>query len=158
MHRNAVVEVCAETRKTLLKKKIRIGWQICRIADYITATRCFKCSKFNHRTQDCRGEVTCPLCAGHHILKECKGDSTTFKCTNCENYNKHNPTKNISVAHSALDRKCPSLQAVLEKNRQNTELNGRQADFTRQTKEQNGQNKHKIQMSTNKPTTFKDSY
>ena len=120
-HRNAVVEVSAETRRTLLNKKIRIGWQICRIDDYITATRCYKCSKFNHRTQDCRGEVTCPLCAGNHTLKECKGDSTMFKCINCENYKKHNPTSNISAAHSALDRKCPSLQAILQKNRQNTE-------------------------------------
>ena len=39
----------------------------------------------------------------------------TFKCINCENYNRHNPTKIVSVNHSALDRKCPSLHAVLEK-------------------------------------------
>jgi len=86
MHRNAVVEVGAETRKILLNKKVRLGWQICKTDDYLTATSCFKCSKFNHRTQDCRGEVTCPLCAGPHTLKEWKGDPTTFKCTNCENY------------------------------------------------------------------------
>ena len=120
MHRNAVVEVGAEIRKILLNKKVRIGWQICKTDDYLTATRCFKCSKFNHRTQDCRGEVTCPLCAGPHTLKECKGDTTTFKCVNCQNFNRYNPTKNISVNHSALDRKCPSLHAVLEKNRLNT--------------------------------------
>ena len=115
MHRNAVVEVGAETRKILLNKKVRLGWHIYKTDDYFTATRCFKCSKFNHRTHDCRGEVTCSLCAGPHTLKECKGDPTTFKCTNCENYKTHNPTKNISVNHSALDRKCPSLHAVLEK-------------------------------------------
>ena len=116
-----MVEVSVETRRAILNKKIRIGWQICRTDDYIVATRCYKCSKFNHRTQDCRGEVTCPLCAGTHTLKECKGDSTKFKCINCENYNKHNPTSKISVAHSTLDRNCPSLQAVLEKNIKNTE-------------------------------------
>jgi hypothetical protein len=120
MHRNAVVEVGVETRKILLNKKVRLGWQICKTDDYLTATRCFKCSKFNHRTQDCRGEVTCPLCFGPHTLKECKGDPTTSKCTNYENYSRHSPTKNISVNHSALDRKCPSLHAVLEKNRLNT--------------------------------------
>jgi len=120
MHRNAVIEVGAETRKILLNKKVRLGWQICNTDEYLTETRCLKCSKFNHRTQDCRGEVTCPLCAGPHTLKECKGDPTTFKCTNCENYNRNNPTKNISVNHSALDRKCPSLHAVSEKNRLNT--------------------------------------
>ena len=69
LHRTAVLEVGAEIRKILFNKKVRLGWQICRTDDYLTATRCFKCSKFNHRTQDCRGEITCPLCAGPHILK-----------------------------------------------------------------------------------------
>ena len=87
----------------------------------MTTTRCVKCSKLNHRTQDCRGEITCPLCAGPHIQKECKGDPTTIKCTNCENYKRHdNTTNKISVHHSTLDRKCPSVHAVLEKNRKNT--------------------------------------
>jgi len=120
MHHNAVVEVRAGIRKILLNKKVRLGWQICKTDDFLTTTRCFKRSKFNHRIQDCRGEVTYPLCAGPHTPKECKGAPTTFKCTNCENYKRHNPTKNISVNHSALDRKCPSLHAVLEKNRLNT--------------------------------------
>ena len=120
-HRNAVVEVGADTKRTLLHRKIKLGWQVCRTDDYVTATRCFKCSKFNHRTTDCRGDVTCPLCAGPHTIKECKSDTTTYKCINCEIYNRHNPTKVISVAHSALDKGCPSLQVVLERNRLNTE-------------------------------------
>ena len=32
-----------------------------------------------------------------------------------------NPTKAINEAHTALHKGCPSLQAVLERNRQNTE-------------------------------------
>ena len=121
MHRNDVVEVGSETRKTLTHRKIKLGWQMCRTDDYITATRCFNCSKFNHRTIECRGEVTCPLCAGPHNLKECKSDPKAYKCTNCETYNRHNPNKKISADHSALDKRCPSLQAILEKNRLNTE-------------------------------------
>jgi hypothetical protein len=69
MYRNVVVEVGVDTRKTVLHRKIKLGWQICRIEDYLVATRCFKCSKFNHRTQECGGEVTCPLCTGPHTLK-----------------------------------------------------------------------------------------
>ena len=72
MTRNLVVEVGADTRKLLLQRKIKMGWQICRIDDYLVANRCFKCSRFNHRHRDCRGEVTCPLCAGPHMLKECR--------------------------------------------------------------------------------------
>jgi hypothetical protein len=121
MHRNAVVEVGPDTRKSLLRSKIKLGWLVCRADDYVTATRCFKCSKFNHRTTECRGDVACPLCAGPHTIKECKSDPTTYKCINCEIYNRHNPTKVISAAHSALDKGCPSLKAVLERNRLNTE-------------------------------------
>jgi len=36
--RNAVVEVGAETRKTLLRSKIKMGWHVCRTDDYETAT------------------------------------------------------------------------------------------------------------------------
>jgi len=35
MNRNLVVEVGADTRKILLQRKIKIGWQICRIEDYL---------------------------------------------------------------------------------------------------------------------------
>jgi len=121
MNRNAVLEVGADIRKTLLSSKSRLGWHVCRADDYVTATRCFKFSKFNHRTAECRGEVTCPLCAGTHTIKECKNDPTTHKYINCATNHKHNPTKVISADHSAWDRGCPSLQEVLEKNRLNTE-------------------------------------
>jgi len=79
MNRNLVVEVGADTRKILLQRKIKIGWQICRIDEYLVANRCFKCSRFNHRHRDCRGEVTCSLCTGPHTLKECKADSMVHK-------------------------------------------------------------------------------
>ena len=120
-YRNAVIEVGADTRKNLLHKKIKLGWQICKTDDYLVATRCYNCSKFNHRTQECRGEVTCPLCAGPHTLKECTGDSTTHKCTNCQQYNKYNPKKTINDAHSSLDKKCPSWQAAIAKIKMNTD-------------------------------------
>jgi len=85
-NRNAVVEVGADTRKTLIRNKIKLGWHVCRTDDYVTATRCFKCSKFNHRLTECRGEVTCPLCAGPHTIKECKSDTKAYKCINCETF------------------------------------------------------------------------
>jgi len=108
-------------KKNILHKKIKLGWQICKIDDYIVATRCYNCSKFNHRTQECRKEGTCPRCAGPHTLKECTEDSTTHNCINCANYNKYNPTKTINDAHSSLDKKCPSWQAAIAKIKMNTE-------------------------------------
>ena len=116
--RNLVIEVSAQTRKHLIQK-VKLGWLICRIEDYLMAKRCFKCSRFNHRFQECRGTETCPLCAGSHRLKECTAQPADYKCTNCQTFNTHNKNAKISENHSSLDRNCPSLHAVLEKNRQN---------------------------------------
>jgi len=114
------MEVGAQTRKQLLQKKIKLGWLICKIDDYVVANRCFKCSRFNHKFRDCRGEETCPLCARSHNLKECTATPMEYKCLNCLTYNKHNQNKKkVCDNHSSLDRNCPSLQAVLEKYRQN---------------------------------------
>jgi hypothetical protein len=118
--RNLVMEVGAQTRKLLIQNKAKLGWHICKIEDYVVANRCFKCSRFNHRVRDCRGEVTCPLCTGSHTLKECKTDPRSYKCINCSTY-KYNPSKNISVDHSSLDKRCPSMQAIIEKYRLNTD-------------------------------------
>ena len=119
--RNLVIEVTAQTRKLLLQKKVKLGWLICNVEDYLVVNRCFKCSKFNHRFQNCHGEETCPLCAGRHKLKDCTANPADYKCTNCATYNMHNKNTRICDKHSSLDRNCPSLQAVLERYRQNTE-------------------------------------
>jgi hypothetical protein len=115
------VEVEAQTRKLLLQKKVKLGWLLCKIDDYLVANRCFKCSGFNYRFSECRGEETCPLCAVSHKLKGYTASPTTYTCINCLTYNKHNQHKNICYNHSSLDKKCPILQAILEKYRQNTD-------------------------------------
>jgi hypothetical protein len=119
--RNLVVEVGAQTRKQLLQTKIKLGWLICNTADYVVANRCFICSRFNNKHSYCRGEVTCPLCAGKHSLKECSAAPSEYKCINCVMYSKYNQNKHTCTSHSSLNKKCPSLQAVLEKYRRNTD-------------------------------------
>jgi len=68
--RYLIMELSAQIRKLLLHKKINLGWQICKVEDYVVATRCCKCFRFNHRAPDCRGEETYPLCAGSYKLKD----------------------------------------------------------------------------------------
>jgi hypothetical protein len=119
--RNLVIEVSAQTQTILIQKKIKLGWIVSGLSDYLVAKRCFKCSKFNHRFWECRGTVTCPLCAGGHTLKECTASPEEYKCINCLNYNKHSKGVKINERHSALDKTCPSLHAVLDKYRKNTE-------------------------------------
>ena len=74
--RNLVMEVGAQTRKLLLQKKVKLGWLICKIEDYVFANRCLKCSRFNHRFLDR------PLCAGRQKLKECTATPMECKCIN----------------------------------------------------------------------------
>jgi len=118
--RNLVVEVEAQVRKSLLQNKVKLGWIICKIEDYVSVNRCFKCSMFNHRARDCRGEETCPLCAERHRLRDCTASPQEYKCVNCITFTKFNPTKPVCPNHSSLDKKCSSLQALMEKYRQNT--------------------------------------
>jgi len=118
--RNLVVEVDSETRKKLQQIRVKLGWTICRVYDYVSVKRCYRCSRFNHNHRECKGEV-CPLCTGNHSLKQCTAAPTEYKCINCMVYKKHHPTTQIDTAHTSLDKKCPSLKAILEKYKKNTE-------------------------------------
>jgi len=118
--RNLVIEVIPHARKLIMNTRIKIEWVICKAADYIQISRCFKCSRYNHRFADCRGEETCPPCTGKHKLGECTSSQNDYKYINCMTYNKYNPRKTICINHSSLDKQCASLQAQLKKHEQNT--------------------------------------
>jgi len=118
--RNIVIEVNSHTRKKLIQNKVKLGWINYSIEDYLVATRCFRCSRFNHGMKDCRRTETCPICAGNHNLKDCKAQPVDFKCMNCLTYNHHKNTK-IKENHASLDRKCPSMQAIIEKYKRNAD-------------------------------------
>jgi hypothetical protein len=119
--RNLVIEVDSGTRKKLMQARIKLGWVICSVDDYIVAKRCFHCSRYNHNFRECKGEERCPLYTGSHKLKECTATKSEHKCINCMIYNKYHQTNQTDTAHSSLDKKCPSLLAVLEKYKQNTD-------------------------------------
>jgi hypothetical protein len=56
---NMVNEIGHERRKKLLHIKLKIGWLISRVGDYLVAKRNLKCSRYNHGHPDSRGEETC---------------------------------------------------------------------------------------------------
>ena len=118
--RNMVIEVKPHTRRHLLQKKLKLQWTICNIDGYVSVSRCFKCSRYNHRHTQFRSEETCPLCAGKHKLKECTASMSDYKCINCVTFNAHSKDRKINENHSPLYRNCPSPQAVIVKYRQNT--------------------------------------
>jgi len=86
--RNIVIEVRSHTGQQIMNTRKKIGWVICKFDDYIQVNKCFKCSRYNHRLADCRGEETCPLCTGSHKLRECTSPQKDFKFINCMAYNK----------------------------------------------------------------------
>ena len=101
-----------------MHNKVKLGWINCNIEDYLVATRCFRCSRFNHRMRECRGSETCPLRAGNHNLKDCNTQPTEFKCINCQIYNFHNKNTKIDENYS-LDIKRPSMIGIIEKYKRN---------------------------------------
>ena len=114
-HKNLVTEVNSEIRKRLVDRKLKIGWHGCNSSDYVTVTRCYKCSKYNHRAQECFGDAVCPHCAQSHRMHECKVSKENHRCVNCINYNKYNKTTQVNVNHSSLDKSCSCYRAILKK-------------------------------------------
>jgi len=52
-------------------------------------------------------------------MKECTAETNEHKCINCISYHRHQRGEKISEDHTALNKNCPSLQAVLTKYRKN---------------------------------------
>ena len=50
------IVVNSKTRKKLINNKVNIGRSYCTTEDYLVAVRCFNCSRFNHRTSNCKGQ------------------------------------------------------------------------------------------------------
>ena len=116
-----IIEVSALTCKRMIHTKIKLGWFICSLDNYLVPIRCFKCSKYNHRSSQCRGLERRPLCAGSHKMKECSAQADDYKCINCQIFNMHNKNAKISENHSSMDKNCPSLKAKkIHNNYQNT--------------------------------------
>jgi len=118
---NIVMEVGPQIRKQILQTRLKVGWEVCNVADYLVPTRCYKCSRYNHKHYECKGEETCPHCAGKHKLKYCTTAAGEQKCINCITYNRYNKDRKVRENYSALSKDCPSLIAVLSRYRNNIE-------------------------------------
>jgi len=66
---NILIDVGPHKRILILHTKLIIGWEICKVEVYLLPTWCFRCSLFNHKHSECKGEEIYPHCAGKHKLK-----------------------------------------------------------------------------------------
>ena len=89
-----------QSEETLLNKQLNINGNICHIRKYINAgqTRCTKCQKIGHRTNNCKNNKLCVMCAGDACpVGECA--NPIRKCVNC------------AQNHSSAFKNCPAIKA-----------------------------------------------
>ncbi|XP_064464573.1 uncharacterized protein LOC135375865 [Ornithodoros turicata] len=77
-----------------LPDTIKAGYLSCNVRAYIpNPSRCYKCQRFGHGSQVCRGQPVCAKCSGKdHSSESCSND---FQCANCKGN------------HPVYSRSCP---------------------------------------------------
>ena len=58
-NRDLVMEVDPTTRAKLLMNKVKVGWLICYVGDYINITRCYNCCKYGHKAKEGKRHAHC---------------------------------------------------------------------------------------------------
>ncbi|XP_013859124.1 uncharacterized protein LOC106514416, partial [Austrofundulus limnaeus] len=77
------MSVLLEFKKDKLPDRIKIGFLSFPVRPYVPPPlRCFKCQRYGHVAEVCRGQQRCPKCGGNHKYEECVGN-VQEKCCNC---------------------------------------------------------------------------
>ena len=86
---------------SVLPESIEAGYIKLRVRPYVpNPLRCFKCQRFGHSSQNCRGRQTCAKCSGHeHSSESCE---SSLHCVNCDG------------EHAAYSRSCPTWKREKE--------------------------------------------
>ncbi|GFW19379.1 putative RNA-directed DNA polymerase from transposon BS [Trichonephila clavipes] len=84
-----------------LPSNVKAGYLNCKLRPYISnPLRCFKCQRFGHSQNSCRGQLTCSMCAAvGHSSTDCTLEP---KCINC------------SQIHTADSKLCPKWKTEKE--------------------------------------------
>ncbi|XP_070382667.1 uncharacterized protein [Dermacentor albipictus] len=95
--KHLILTFCTST----LPEYIETGYMKIKLRPYIpNPRRCFKCQRFVHGSQSCRGRTTCAKCASNeHPADNC---TKAHRCANCEG------------DHPAYSRSCPSWKKEKE--------------------------------------------
>ncbi len=94
----ALICLRAEDAKTVLKQgKVKIGWSICRLREYSSIARCFRCFEVGHMAHKCRNPIDrsslCTRCGtSGHVAKVCTNAPSCMLCKG---------------KHSVLSTACP---------------------------------------------------
>lgn len=94
------------------KDRICINFTMCRVFEYVSVFRCYKCANFDHKADDCTYEVKCLKCAKtDHKTEDCVSRNLT--CIACVTSNEM-LNLDLKTNHSVFDANCPSLVRKIE--------------------------------------------
>ena len=108
---NWVAEVSPKLREKLLEaNKVFLGWNACKVRDFLAVSRCFKCQGFGHIAKHCRHkEEVCSHCTEEgHGAKTCPKKTQSAVCVNCRRFG-------LKGGHAASSKECPAHRKALEK-------------------------------------------
>jgi hypothetical protein len=111
--RNIIIEVSPTIRRLIKQQNhLKMVWSICRVDDYVSILKCFKCCKFGHKSADCRGNQVCPICSGNHEIKDCSVSINQHNCANCSNHNLYikEGGRKYNTKHTTMSRDCESFK------------------------------------------------
>lgn len=122
MKRNytAVIETNSSNFNAAMREgKLRVGWRICPVSEYIYVMRCYRCCGYNHKADKCTNEECCRKCAGRgHKAAECESQET--KCVNCYMVNEKLKL-NLDCLHGVYDTECPVYLRQMSRQRERVE-------------------------------------
>lgn len=113
-----IIELDDVTHDELMKRgKVNVGWRKCRVFEYFSVKRCFKCWGYYHIAKNCVKQESCHKCAGKHKAEECREKKK--RCVNCMHKIKTYNLK-INDEHDALNRECPTYLKAVEEEKKRT--------------------------------------
>ncbi|GAB0090699.1 uncharacterized protein DMENIID0001_054510 [Sergentomyia squamirostris] len=100
----------------MTRRKLKIGWSVCFVADGVDVRRCDLCCSYNHFRAKCGQTAKCCLrCGDHHEVKDCRSDCLC--CINCKR-EAERTNQRIPTNHMATDRRCPMYQKAVKRLRE----------------------------------------
>jgi len=100
---NWICSISPTIYKSMLHKRVFLGYSFCRIVDFLATVRCYACQGYGHIASKCnRDKLVCGYCSEMgHKFEVCPSKDKPPRCANC------------GSAHSASNSNCIVRKKVL---------------------------------------------